>query len=161
MRTLALCAALTAALTAAPARAEGPDPVRVLDLELRAAAPAASSEIAPVRRSVAWALVPFGMGQFANEQPVKGGLLLAGQVLAFGTFAATFAAFESNKLSGEFGKWGAFEDTGLARTLQTTYLVAFWTGVALVAVGIVDALVFRPSAETQVALGPGAVAVRF
>jgi len=164
MRTLALCASLLACLAAAPARAEGLAlrHTRLLDVQLAgtAALPTATAEV-PVRRSVAWALLPFGLGQFANDQPVKGGLLCAGQILAFGTFAASLAAFESNKITGEFGKWGTFQDTGLARTLQTTYLVAFWTGVALVAVGIVDALVFRPTGDTVVALGPGSLAMKF
>ena len=48
-----------------------------------------------------------------------------------------------------------------ARALQTTYLIAFWSGVALAVVGIVDAIIFRPSADTSIAVGPGAVAVRF
>jgi len=115
---------------------------------------------APALRSVAWAFVPFGVGQFANDQPLKGSLFFAGEVAAFGTFAATFGALEGLKVSGQFGRSGQIlsEDMPRARALQTTYLIAFWTGVALAAVGVVDAVASRPA---LLSLGPGAVAVRF
>ena len=160
MRLTALALAVVLVAAAAPARAAagGPRQLRLLDVTL-SDAPVAEPE--PVRRSLAWAFLPFGVGQFANDSPVKGALFCVAETLAFATFAASLGAFEANKLSGPLFGGGTFKDTELAKKLELTYLIAFWTGVALAVVGIVDAIVFRPSADTTVAIGPGAVAVRF
>lgn len=159
---LALAAALLVAL---PARAAPTlRHTRLLDVELAAAPeplPAASVVETPVRRSVAWAFVPFGIGQYANGQTIKGTLFCVAEVLAFATAAVSLGAFESNKIDGAFLKWGQFKDPARAQKLQTAYLVAFWSGVALAAIGVADALIFRPSPETELQLAPSAVALRF
>ncbi len=129
----------------------------------RAAEPESTARRTAPRRSVLYSFVPFGVGQFANEQPVKGSLFLVSETLAFGTAAAAFAAFESNKIEGGLFEGGRFRDPELASTLQTTYLAAFWAGAALVVGGVVDALVSRPDPQDPVAVtfGPGSVVVRF
>jgi hypothetical protein len=165
MRLAALSLAVVV-LVAAPERAgaAGLERLRLLDVTLAdAPAPAPAPEPEPVRRSLAWAFLPFGVGQFANDSPVKGAIFCVAEALAFGTFAVTLGAFESKKIAGPLFGGGTFADAdkSLAKQLEITYLIAFWTGVALAAVGIVDAIVFRPSAQTEVALGPAAVAVRF
>lgn len=163
MRGTALVGALLT--LAAPVRAE---PLlrhtRLLDVRLAAAEAGAPppEEPAPARRSAAWAIVPFGVGQFANDEPVKGALFCVGQVLSFLTAGATLGMIEANKTrSNGFMQGGDFKDPALASTLQTVELVAFWTGIALIGLGIADAFIFRPSPETTVAVAPTAVAVRF
>lgn len=100
--------------------------------------------------SLALALIPFGVGQFANEAPYKGAFFLGAEVLAFGTAAAAFAAFEANKLPGSPGPFGCFAETpcrfadpAQAQTLQMVYLAAFWTGTAIATAGVVEALLDR------------------
>ncbi len=115
----------------------------------------------PKRRSALWAAIPFGVGQFANDQPVKGTLFFAAETLAFGTFAGALAAFEVSKVRGELFKWGEFEDPAAAQRLSTVSVIAFWSGVGIAALGILDAFYNRPDEERGVALGPGAVAFRF
>ena len=146
-----------AALVLGVALPAGAQPPRLFDVTLQASAP----ELAPARRSLAWAFVPFGVGQFANDSPVKGALFCVAETLAFSTFAASLGAFEANKVSGPLFGGGKFNDIELARKLEMAYLIAFWTGVAVAVVGVIDALVFRPSADTTVTVGPGAVAVSF
>ncbi len=94
---------------------------------------------------LALAFVPFGVGQFANHAPVKGTAFLVGEVAAFTTFGVTLGMFESEKLPGSGGMFqgGAFRDTSKAQGLETAYLVSFWTGVALAAAGVVDAVIER------------------
>jgi hypothetical protein len=94
---------------------------------------------------LALAFVPLGVGQFANRSPVKGSLFAAGEVAAFGVFGVALSRFEAAKLPGSGGLFqgGKFADPAGAQSLQTTYMTAFWIGVGLVAVGLVDALVCR------------------
>lgn len=100
---------------------------------------------APADHSPVWSLVPFGVGQFANHHPVKGTIFAVGEVGLLGAALGTFLAFEGLKIDGPDGTT-AFraEDEDSARTLQTAYLVTFWGGVALVAIGVVEALLSYP-----------------
>jgi hypothetical protein len=113
------------------------------------------------RRSALWAVVPFGVGQFANDQPVKGALFFAAETLAFGTFAGTLAAFEVSKVRGELFRWGEFKDPVLAQRLETVSVIAFWSGVGIAALGVLDAFYSRPEEDARLTLLPGAVALRF
>ncbi len=91
--------------------------------------------------SPAWALIPLGVGQFANRQPVRGALFGGIEVGLFATAAASFLAFEGLKQSdGSF----AVADVGRAETLQSVYLAAFWSGVAVAVIGVVEALLAHP-----------------
>lgn len=100
---------------------------------------------APADHSPVWSLVPFGVGQFANHHPIKGTIFAVGEVGLFGAALGTFLAFEGLKIEGPGGTT-AFraEDEDSARGLQTAYLVTFWGGVALVAIGVVEALLSYP-----------------
>jgi hypothetical protein len=113
--------------------------------------------------SLAFSFVPFGVGQFANDQTTKGAVFLGVEGLAFLTAGVSLALFESKKVSGHFLVDGRFapQDVGTAYALQTTYLIAFWGGVAVAIGGVIDALFNRPSAPATVAAGPGSVVVRF
>jgi hypothetical protein len=95
------------------------------------------------RASLGVTLVPFGVGQFAEGSPGKGAVFLGGELLAFGTFAVSLSAFEAKKVDGSFLGGGTFDDPAGARRLQTIYLVSFWSGVAIAAVGVADAVLNR------------------
>jgi hypothetical protein len=111
---------------------------------------------------VGYAFVPFGVGQFKNGDGTKGWLFLGGEVLTLGTFALTLGMFESSKKEGQFLRWGRFEDPAQAATLHTVYMISFWTGLALVVGGVIDAVVSRPEPETlSLGVSPGGVVVRF
>lgn len=157
----AICVALLAVLLPGRALGAPPSPPPLVLVSARSSPDAAES--ATRRRgprSLAYAFLPFGIGQFANEDPLKGALFLLSETLAFGVSAATLAAFEANKLDGSFLGGGRFRDPDTARSLQTAYLISFWGGVALAGAGVLEALVSRRS-ETQLAVGPGAIALRF
>lgn len=104
----------------------------------------------PEPAPLALAFVPFGVGQFANDSPKKGAFFLAAETLAFGAFAVALTAFESKKLPGSPGPFSCTDaapcqfspaDASAASRLQTTYLVSLYTGLAMAAVGIVDAVI--------------------
>ncbi|MCB9650071.1 MAG: tetratricopeptide repeat protein [Deltaproteobacteria bacterium] len=114
--------------------------------------------------SRALALVPFGVGQFANRHPVRGGLFLGSEVGLLTTAVVTFAMFESLKVE-EVTPDGRVlqvyfrpEDVDRANTLQNVYLATFWSGVAVMALGIVEALISYPGDDVapSVTVGPGA-----
>jgi hypothetical protein len=137
-------------------------PRRVEDPEVPAgltAPPLLPTQVEPGERpSLAVVLVPFGVGQFALDEDVKGTLFLTSEVFALGTSAVALAMFESNKTSGSFLGGGTFRDLRRAQTLQTIHLVAAYTGLALMVGGVVDALVTR--AERGGPGGSAGVAVR-
>lgn len=95
------------------------------------------------RASLGVTLVPFGVGQFAEGSPGKGAVFLGGELVAFGTFAVSLSAFEAKKVDGPFLGGGTFDDPAGARRLQTIYLVSFWSGVAIAAIGVADAVINR------------------
>jgi hypothetical protein len=98
--------------------------------------------------SLALAFVPFGVGQFANGSPRKGAFFLAGETIAFGSFAVALTAFESKKLPGSPGLFQCtatnpcrFSDASQASRLQTVYLASLYTGAALTVLGIAEAVI--------------------
>jgi hypothetical protein len=96
---------------------------------------------APADHSPAWSVVPFGVGQFANHHPVRGALFATLEVGLFATAIGTYLSFEGlKKTDGTF----AMEDTGTAEGLQTAYLITFWGGIAIMAVGVLEALISYP-----------------
>jgi len=110
----------------------------------------------PRRASLGAALIPFGVGQFANGSPRKGAVFLASETIAFATSAVTFVLFESSKLPGSPGAVQCtaaapcrFENPRTADALQLAYLTAFYTGVALMVAGIADALLERAGSDAQ------------
>lgn len=120
--------------------------------------------------SRALSFVPFGVGQFANDQSVKGGIFAGAEVALLGTALTTFLMFESLKIKRIDGATGevlsvefAAEDADRARTLQTIYLATFWTGVVVAVGGIVEALISYPGDDVapSVETGPNGMVVRF
>lgn len=113
------------------------------------------------------AFVPFGVGQFANRQPGKGALFLAGEAAAFGTFAVTVSMLEDLKIKTEphtIFLNGVVQQTDKdkAELFNRIQVTAFWTGVAVAAAGVLDAVISRPSGQqANVAVTPTGVAIRF
>ncbi len=99
---------------------------------------------APEPSPMALSLLPFGAGQFANQQVPKGLAFLAGEVLLFSASAVLYAQFANNKVV-DYGplQGGQFRDPGAARALQWGYFATFWAGMALNVGGVIDALVHR------------------
>lgn len=168
---LSLAAALAVLGAPAPGRADALlDHTRLLDVTLlagaeAAAAPTAAAPVAeprPVRRGVGWALLPFGIGQFANDQPVKGTLICISEILLFATAGVAVGIVEASKTeSGGFMSGGKVNDPVLGEALMITYMAAFWAGIAVVGIGIADALIYRPDETTTIAFAPTGVAVKF
>ncbi len=101
--------------------------------------------------SAALSLIPFGAGQFANKHPVRGALFAAAEVGLLTTAIVTFAKFESLKVERIDGVTGDRidvrflpKDVDTANRLQSIYLATFWTGMAVMAAGIVEALISYP-----------------
>lgn len=93
-------------------------------------------------KSRAVAFLPFGAGQFQNDQPGKGAVLASLEAVALGVGVVGLALFEAEKDSGTFLGGGTFEDEDKAASLQALYLGGFGTFAALWALGVVDALVY-------------------
>jgi hypothetical protein len=131
----------------------------------------AEIEIKPVHANppLALAFVPLGIGQFNNHQPVRGALFAAAELGLFATSLTTFLMFNGLKLpddqrppscSPDSACFKNQDDANTASTLQTIQLVTFWTGIAVTAIGIIEALVSYPGempldAQSAVHTGPG------
>ncbi len=91
-----------------------------------------------VREHLFWVVfMPFGLGQFQNEEDGKGVFLALTQGLSLGINVGSFAFIET-QLRGPTGFFTE-EDAALAGSLQTTQFITLGIFVVLVAVGIVDA----------------------
>lgn len=89
------------------------------------------------RNSRLVAAVPFGVGQFQNDQPVAGALFLGAEVLAVSLSIGFFAAVEDLRLdNGRFAR----EDVSRAESMQSAQLISGGTALLLMGVGIVHAL---------------------
>lgn len=149
-------------------RAETPRPPPVVEVAPPPPAeePVEQVSAAPPRAPAALSLVPFGVGQFSNREPVKGWVFLAAEVALFATSGVTLALFEDLKVEGEFLRWGSFHggDVGRAELLQTVYLAAFYVGLAVTAAGIGEAVLSRSNdggASATLRFGGTSVLARF
>lgn len=137
-----------------------------------AAVPHAPSPPAPP--PLALAFVPFGVGQFANAQPVKGVAFAVVEVGLFVTAAAAFVTFQGlqcppTECAPDPRGAAVFrdvEDASRASTAQSIALATFYAGLGVAALGIVDALVSRPtgpaaSGASTVRVAPTGLAVSF
>ncbi|MBI5545977.1 MAG: tetratricopeptide repeat protein [Deltaproteobacteria bacterium] len=123
----------------APARDES---VSKADLPLAPPPPLLLVPAAPPAEPPAFALalVPFGVGQFANGSPRKGALFLSGELLAYGTFAVGLGVFQA-KVVGHDSNGTVILQNQSDNRWQVLYLAALYTGLAITAVGIVDAII--------------------
>jgi hypothetical protein len=96
----------------------------------------------------ALALIPFGVGQYSNRHPVRGTLFAVTEVGLFATALTSFMMLEGLKMEGgncpDRGLCVAPADKGKAETLQAVYLGTFWSGLGVVAIGVVEALISYP-----------------
>ncbi len=122
---------------------------------------------APVQEPppLALAYVPFGVGQFSNGDGARGWMYLGAEAAAYAVALGGLVWFESLKVDGKFLQYGYFEDAAQAHVVQGVYLAGFWTGTALAAIGVVDAVLTRrpQPARLSLAVGPsgGSLEVRF
>ena len=94
-------------------------------------------------RSKIAAFLPFGIGQFQNQQPVLGTILLGSQVASISVSIAAFLAVENLRTrDGRFRN----ADVEQARSIQRLQLYSAATAAVLVTAGIVQALwAFEPT----------------
>lgn len=119
-------------------------------------APAASAEAGRSSKSRALAVLPFGVGQFQNDQPGKGAVFASLETVSLGVGIVGLVLFEAEKESGAFLAGGRFEDEDKAAALQTLYVAGLATFGALWALGAVDALVnFDDAPGVAVLPAPG------
>ena len=122
-------------------------------LENRTSVPSANDgsaipEPRPAPPSIGYSFIPFGVGQFANEQYGKGALFLTAEVIALASFTTASALAESLKASGvPYIQYKLRNQADLPAfdTYQTIYLVSFYTGVGIYIFGVIDSLISRPS----------------
>jgi hypothetical protein len=96
----------------------------------------------PQRRPFVLALVPLGVGQFANGEPELGAGFLIAEGVLFAVSGIALASFESMKIEGAFLGGGRFrdQDLGAAAALRAAYFAAFWAGLATAAAGVGQAV---------------------
>lgn len=99
------------------------------------------------RNSKLVALMPFGVGQFQNEDPVMGGVFLASELTAIGMYVGFFVATEDLRLpNGKF----APETFERARSMQKVQLISGAVALVLMAAGATHALLtYREGIETH------------
>lgn len=109
------------------------------------------------------AFVPFGVGQFNNQHPIRGALFAVAEVGLFATSLATGLMFQGiPKTTGPRGEaiFGSQDDADRAATLQSIWIATLWSGVGVMALGIVEALISYPGDATSsdaVVIAPTAV----
>jgi tetratricopeptide (TPR) repeat protein len=120
-----------------PTATPGPEdpPVRTLPVPLP-----------PDNGPLALRFVPFGVGQFANRHSIRGALFATAEVGLFATAGATWAMFQGLKVGDQGGRavFADQDDANRASTLQSIYLTTFYAGLAVVAIGIVEAVLSHP-----------------
>jgi hypothetical protein len=93
-------------------------------------------------------LMPFGVGQFANREPGKGGVVLASQLVGIGLSIGTFIAIKA----WEGGDGRLPNDAKTQATTSSLYIL-HWVGWGIFgasyAYGVVDGLVLR-STEPEI-----------
>jgi len=91
------------------------------------------------------AALPFGAGQFQNNSPFLGATFLGTEVAAISVSLASYLAVES--LRGADGRFRN-ADVGQARSYQQLQLVSGGIALAIMATGIIEAMIsYRPTIE--------------
>ncbi len=96
------------------------------------------------------ALIPFGVPQFVNRQPIKGSLILAGQALALATNITAYAVIYDRQIK-DGDQRGRFQasDVPVVKGWQIVQFTALGVFAALVVYGIVDGAIYlRQRRET-------------
>ncbi len=110
----------------------------------------AREEVVIERRSRFVATLPFGIGQFQNDQPVLGTTLLVGQGISAGLSLASLFAYHAKAAEAARApesERAAFNDDLRTLRLQTNVSLAVFAGLAVG--GILHAhLTFEPEART-------------
>ena len=89
------------------------------------------------KNSLFVACMPFGLGQFQNDQPILGTLFLSSEIIAIGLSMGFFMSVESMRLSNGFYEHEKYER---AQQLQTAQLISGGVAVGLMIGGVIQAL---------------------
>lgn len=106
------------------------------------------------RNSRLVAAMPFGLGQFQNDDPIMGATFLGTEVLAAGLSFGFFAAVEQlRQPSGRFQP----QDKSQAETLQQAQLISGGVALALMVAGVIHAqITFEEQSTTSTTvISPG------
>lgn len=115
--------------------------------EPRAAPPPAVVRTATDDRApLALAFIPFGVGQFANGDAALGITFVVAEVGLLGSTAVFFALFRgvADRHGTEVGGTLTFDDqehADEAGLYQSLYLATFYSGIGVVAIGVVQAII--------------------
>lgn len=146
-----------------PPKEEKKDPPKI-DVPPAVVAPPAPE---PEKPPLALAFVPFGVGQFNNDHPVRGAIFGSVEVGLFATAIATFAMFSSIPHSEDAQgrlQYDNQEDADRASSLQAVYLGTLYAGLGVLAIGIAEALISYPgdaAVETAARTPASPFVVRF
>lgn len=118
--------------------------------------PIVKTEVETGRYPAALGLIPFGVGQFFNHHPVRGSIFAVLEVGLLVASTVTFTQFGSERSAalrdgrategpdGIIYNPGFEADAEHARRLQTAAFATLWSGLAVVVVGVVEALISYP-----------------
>ena len=120
-------------------------------------------------RSRLVAALPFGIGQFQNQEPILGAAFLGTEIAALSMSLASFLAVENLR-----GADGRFRNTDVdqARSFQRLQLVSGGAAIALMAAGIIQAMIQYqptrlirelevPKPEAEASVAPTGFMIRF
>lgn len=114
----------------------------------------------PRKESSAWKIwVPFGTGQFLNEEPTKGWIFLGLEASFFSTAIASHFLFEGERLPN-----GTFQDKGKANAYRTLFWTSLGAGIAATAWGLADAVTtYSEKIESHpvISVGPSEISLSF
>lgn len=128
--------------------------------------PVVETEVQTGRFPAALGLIPFGVGQFLNYHPVRGSLFAVTEVGLAIASVTTFSLYSSGRADairdgravegadGIIYNPGFEEDAQRAKRLQTAAFVTMWTGLAVVVIGVVEALISYPGDAVIVERAP-------
>ena len=99
------------------------------------------------RNSKLVAVMPFGIGQFQNEDPVMGGVFLASELTALGLYVGFYIATEDLRQPNSLF---APENVNRARQMQKVQLISGGVTLALMLVGATHALLtYKDGVQTS------------
>ena len=96
------------------------------------------------RKHFVLTLIPFGVGQFQNDQPRKGWILAGLESALVITATTTFILLKNDEQQGH-----TFSDTSEARTLRNVNLASGIAFAAVASYGIVDAIYYFRRGERE------------
>lgn len=93
---------------------------------------------------LSYRFIPFGVGQFYNNEPVKGRFYLGSESLLLAIALTTFSLFQSEQAEN-----GGFNDPDSASNYRNAFSISLITFGAIAVGGIIDALVVQHQQQSM------------